>query len=60
MSGFGPLAQLDLDHFDLVACGLLGKLIGVEGAVIGAAPEISRPDFVDQIAPPLAAASPPC
>ena len=54
MTGFGTLAQLKLDHLDLVACGLLLEFVGVELPVFCATAKIARPDFIDQIAAPLA------
>jgi len=54
MTGFGTLAQLKLDHLDLVACGLLLEFVGVELPVFCAAAKIARPDFIDQVAAPFA------
>ena len=54
MAGLGALAQLHLDHPDLRVAGGRGELFRVEGAIGGAAAEIARSDFPDQVAARLA------
>ena len=46
----GALADLDLDHLDLIERGLILESRRIELAVLGAAAEISRAQFPDQIA----------
>ena len=50
MSRLCSLAQLDLDHLDLIALGIVGKAGGIEMAIIIAASEITAADFPHQIA----------
>ena len=52
--GFGALAELDLDHLDLIVGGRGGEAVGIERAVGGAATEIARADFPDHVAAALA------
>jgi hypothetical protein len=47
MARLGPLAQLDLDHPDLVDLRGVGESVGIERAVILAAPEIPAADLPD-------------
>src|ERR1700719_931549 len=46
----GALAELELDHLDLVALGVLREFLGAERAVGLAAAEIARADFPDDVA----------
>lgn len=48
------LAQLDLDHLDLRACGLFGKTLWVEKSGFRPTTEIPAADFPDKIAAVLA------
>src|ERR1700754_4708142 len=51
MSGLGALADLELDHLDLVVGGDAGELLRIEGAVGAvAAAEIARSDLPDDVA----------
>ena len=51
MAGLGALAELDLDHLDLVGSArLLREAVGIEMAVGGAAAEIAAADLPDQVA----------
>src|ERR1700743_1864581 len=54
MARFGALADLELDHLDLVFAGDAGELIGLEAAVAVAAAEIAGADLPDDVAPHLA------
>ncbi len=54
MARFRPLAELNLDHLDLIIGGLFGKALWVERAILVPAPEIARADFIDQVTPALA------
>ena len=49
-AGFGALAELERDHLDLVVGGLVGELVLVEAAVLGAGAEVARADLPDQVA----------
>ena len=49
MARLGTLAQFHLDHLDLIATGLFFEFFGIKMAVISAAAEIPRADFIDQI-----------
>jgi len=50
MARLGALAQLQLDHFDLIALGTDLEFLGAERAVRIAATEIPRTDFPDDVA----------
>src|SRR4051794_3716099 len=51
MAGLGALADLELDHLDLVVGRHARELLGIEGAVdTVAAAEIARPDLPDDVA----------
>src|ERR1700733_1853232 len=50
VAGLGSLAELELDHLDLVAPGVRLKFLGAEGAVAVAAAEITGADFPDDVA----------
>src|SRR5664279_4992306 len=50
VSGFGALADLELDHLDLVVARDPGEFFRIERAVAMAAADISRADLPDQIA----------
>src|ERR1700754_3866311 len=51
MAGLGALADLELDHLDLVVGRDAGELLRIEGAVGAvAATEIARPDLPDDVA----------
>ena len=54
VAGLGALAELDLDHLDLVVGGRGGEAGGIERAFGGAATEIARADFPDHVAAALA------
>src|SRR5215475_8234342 len=54
MAGLGALADLELDHLDLVVGGDARELVGIEGAVAIAAAEIARADLPDDVATHLA------
>src|SRR6185503_15080066 len=54
MAGLGALADLELDHLDLVFVGDLGKQIGIEAAVAVTAAEIAGADLPDDVAAILA------
>src|SRR5882724_3391251 len=54
MSGLGALANLELDHLDLVVGSDAGELLRIERAVAIAATKISGADLPDQIAAILA------
>src|SRR5687768_537610 len=50
MSRLRPLAELYLDHLDLIGGGLLRESAGIELAVGGPAAEIATAQFPDQVA----------
>ena len=50
VAGLGALAELELDHLDLVVLGVLGEFLGAERTVGIAAAEIARADFPDDVA----------
>src|SRR5215813_8681813 len=50
MSGLGALADLELDHLDLVLAGNPRELVRIEGAVAVAAAEIAGADLPDDVA----------
>ncbi len=50
MARFGALAHLDFDHSNLRCACLLGKALGVEATVRGAAAEIAATQFPGQVA----------
>ena len=54
MAGLGALADLELDHLDLVVAGDAGEFVRIEGAVAVAAAEIAGADFPDDVAAVLA------
>src|ERR1700752_3124584 len=54
MAGLGALADLELDHLDLVVGGDLGEQFGIEAAVAVAAAEITGADLPDDVAAVLA------
>src|SRR5262245_57044673 len=54
MTGLGALADLELDHLDLVVGGDAGELVRIEGAVAVTAAEIARADLPDDVAAHLA------
>ena len=54
MAGLGALADLELDHLDLVVGGDAGERFGIEAAVEMAAAEIAGADLPDDVAAVLA------
>ena len=50
LAGFGALAELELNHFDLRLGRVPGKFVGIEAAIGIAAAEITRADFPNQVA----------
>src|ERR1700678_807835 len=50
VAGFGTLAELQFDHFDLFALRADRKFLRVEGAVVVAAAEIAGADLPDKVA----------
>lgn len=54
MPGLCALAEFHLDHFDLIACRLFAEFFWRECSIVIAAAEITRADFIDQIATPFA------
>src|ERR1700761_2494300 len=54
MARFGTLAELELDHLDLVALCAGGEFLRRERAVVVAAAEIARADLPDDVAAVLA------
>src|SRR5471032_969955 len=54
LAGLGALAELQLDHLDLLVGRCFGEFVGAESAVRIAAAEIARADLPDDVAAPLA------